>query len=66
MKGIRAMPNCEKEHAKERVKAKLAEAQTSRLSQQAKELKSEGGTGQRTKTVKKPVPNFGGGKVGTK
>ena len=84
-----AMPNYEKEYAKQKLKNKLYESQAARRttansnsnnsnneeqkSNSSNNNSSSGGSvinrgpqTSRTKVLKKPVPNFGGGKVGTK
>lgn len=68
--GTRAMPNYEKEYAKDKLRSRLQEAQ------QARRVKGdddeEGTAGQargpqrKPKVEKKPVSNFGGGRLGTK
>eukprot|EP00599_Poterioochromonas_sp_BG-1_P016427 CAMPEP_0173165834 /NCGR_PEP_ID=MMETSP1105-20130129/21632_1 /TAXON_ID=2985 /ORGANISM="Ochromonas sp., Strain BG-1" /LENGTH=371 /DNA_ID=CAMNT_0014086917 /DNA_START=325 /DNA_END=1441 /DNA_ORIENTATION=- len=66
--GSRPMPNYEKEYAKDKLKSKLAEKQDSRkvkIEPKATSGTSNSGSNNK-KVLKKPVPNFGGGKVGTK
>lgn len=64
-----ALPNHEREQNKKKLQEKLAEAQAARKPTVAE---SEGGTGgagsggSKKKVLKKPTPNFGGGKLGTK
>jgi hypothetical protein len=64
------MPNYEREISKQKLRTKLEEAQVARRSAKLTEYadsKNQGSTGTRHKKVdKKPVPNFGGGKIGTK
>jgi hypothetical protein len=63
------MPNYEKEFAKDKLKSKLAEKQDSRrikVEAPSTNNSTTGSSTNRGKTLKKPVPNFGGGKVGSK
>ena len=64
------MLNPEKEAAKKKLAGKLHDAEKDRLSKSVKEGQGEGGKDDgkpksRQKVVKKPVPNFGGGKLGS-
>lgn len=66
------MPNPEKEAAKDKLKSKLLEKQDARRpkieSDNSNSNTGSGGSsgGNRNKVLKKPPPNFGGGKLGTK
>lgn len=66
--GAHAMPNYDKDMTKDKLKSKLLDAQNSRRSQTLLDEKKEktSSNNSKQKTVKKPVPNFGGGKLGTK
>ncbi len=68
--GAKPIPNYEKEISKQKLKSKLAEAQAARRPISSTSEKdtssSSSSSSSRNKVVKKPVPNFGGGKVGTK
>lgn len=64
------MPNYERENAKEKLRNKLAESQAARRPTQP-EKKADGKQDQSSsrpggQQAKKPVPNFGGGRLGTK
>lgn len=66
--GGSALPNHEREQNKKKLQEKLADAQAARKPTVAE---SEGGTcggsgGSKKKVLKKPTPNFGGGKLGSK
>jgi hypothetical protein len=67
------MPNNDKVASKQKLKSKLAEAQAARrptssstASEKDATTTSSSSSSSRTKVVKKPVPNFGGGILGTK
>ncbi len=71
------MPNPEKEAAKDKLKSKLLEKQDARRpkiesddknsSDSNSNSRSSGSSGgNKGKVLKKPPPNFGGGKLGTK
>ncbi len=64
--GATAMPNYEKESAKQKLKSKLAEAQAARKPTVEEEKPNSSGSTSRPKVVKNPPPNFEGGKLGSK
>jgi len=69
--GSTPFKNPEKEASKQKLKVKLQEAVETRRSLHAvaesqSDKSNNEGNNNRKKVLKKPVPNFGGGKVGTK
>ncbi len=64
------MPNHEREQNKKRLHDKLAEAQAARKAVVATDgdgaTAGSSGSSKNKKVVKKPLPNFGGGKLGSK
>lgn len=64
--GSSPLLNPEKEASKNKLKSKLHEAQDARRAAVPTPNNESSTNSNRKKVIKKPVPNFGGGKVGTK
>lgn len=60
------MPNHERDTTKRRLHDKLMEAQNGRKAAAVTAAEDENKKDKSKKVLKKPVPNFGGGKLGTK
>ena len=66
--GAAPLPNHDREQNRKKLHDKLGEAQAARKAVAPEPAEGAAGSGgsRKKKVVKKPVPNFGGGKVGTK